>query len=607
MSGMIFNESPGARVLVVLVHGSGCTPKDLRDLVDAVNEAREDLGDVDILRPDYSRTLLGIPITRFINYDIYDDSVDLVKVIDEVFQNRAAKGDGGYDRIILAGHSLGGLLIRKAYLIALGANDDNPYDVPLGPLLWAAHVSRLVLLAGMNRGWSFENKPKHMPFISYLAFRAGDLVSRPLPVARFFRGAERGSPFVVNLRNQWMRRDWLSEEQKKTETGRLLSYDPDGRVRLAPTVQILGTIDDVVSRQDSIDVEAGADFVYLLVRGTSHKNVPMLKQKPYGEVRAKAFRDALTKGIAELRGDRVTPPAARIGPPKDHIVFIMHGIRDVGRWTGGVRASVDRVAASRSQSVHVVTSSYGFLPMLSFLFLGIRRGRVRWFMDRYTEAVARHWGPGTKIHFIGHSNGTYLLASALSCYQTCWVNRVVFAGSVVRRDFPWNDLARRGRVTRVRNDVASADWVVGIFPRLFETLHAQDLGSAGHNGFLDDVGHVDSLRSFFRGGHGAAIVPENHDSVAQFVLADDAVDVTFNKDIKLNNLQTCVTGATLVDRQPVWVVLVSRLCWAVCLSVLLLAYGLGLLLTASWPLALLPHPWNWVVYILLMAAILLTI
>ena len=90
-------------------------------------------------------------------------------------------------------------------------------------------------------------------------------------------------------------------------------------------------------------------------------------------------------------------------------------------------------------------------------------------MDSYTEELA-HYPSATTFDFIGHSNGTYILASALQRYRTLKVNDVYFAGSVVPQKYKWTDLVAAKRVGRVVNVVATNDWVVAIFPRLFEQI-----------------------------------------------------------------------------------------------------------------------------------------
>lgn len=172
------------------------------------------------------------------------------------------------------------------------------------------------------------------------------------------------------------------------------------------------------------------------------------------------------------------------------MVFVLHGIRDMGAWTSEfmhpLQSGFAALHPGTDEKIYVHRAAYGYFSMGSFLLFGDRQKNVRWFMDQVTELRARF--PNLKeIHFIGHSNGTEVLTTALATYRTFKVGRVVFAGSVVRRDFEWSRFV--GRVGQVRNYVGSADWVVALFPKLFELRGFRflnpDLGSAGYNGFED--------------------------------------------------------------------------------------------------------------------------
>lgn len=55
-------------------------------------------------------------------------------------------------------------------------------------------------------------------------------------------------------------------------------------------------------------------------------------------------------------------------------------------------------------------------------------------MGEFTEIKARY--PNLRnVHFIGHSNRTYALGSALKSYRTLRVANIAFARCVLRRDF----------------------------------------------------------------------------------------------------------------------------------------------------------------------------
>jgi pimeloyl-ACP methyl ester carboxylesterase len=141
-------------------------------------------------------------------------------------------------------------------------------------------------------------------------------------------------------------------------------------------------------------------------------------------------------------------------------------------------------------------------------------------MDQYVEAKVLY--PQAEFAFFGHSNGTYLVARALELYPSCRFTRVVFAGSVVRKNYDWQNAIRKGQVVAVLNYVAAADWVVAWFPGALEKLGLQDLGSAGHNGFVQAREHSSGLkvfeRSFLPGQHGAALVEQNWDDIAHFIV-----------------------------------------------------------------------------------------
>jgi hypothetical protein len=274
---------------------------------------------------------------------------------------------------------------------------------------------------------------------------------------------KRGTPFIANLRIQWI---------NLVRTGK----------QVPTTVQILGDIDDVVSTEDNIDLQSGLRFIYLRVSDTGHEDIVRFSEQP-GTHRRDVFRHALLTPVAELTSEYTVPAAQTPQPNVQQVVFVLHGIRDRGGWTDRLAARILEDAKTVGCNVHVRTSSYGHFPMGKFLLVGERQKNVRWFMDQYTEMLALY--PNADMQFIGHSNGTYLLASALVRYSACHFQRVVFAGSVVRTDFPWDQFVGEDRVSAVRNYVATADWVVGIFPHFYEYLPAAFIGAdIGGGGFL---------------------------------------------------------------------------------------------------------------------------
>ncbi len=545
--------------LVVIVHG--LTGQNRGDWYDAV---REFLPDADLLVPEYAS---GV----FSNTDPRRVAEQLAQYIHEADLNRSRRSDNqAYEHIILVGHSGGGLIVRKTYLIAMGyGNDDaminNPQTLP-----WATKVERIVLLAAINRGIS-DAKPKYLSWPMYMLQQLGWAIVPWLGLGRLLLNLRRGSPFVANLRVQWIR----------------LGYAPN--VDLPVTIQLLGDIDEVVAADDSIDILTDANFRYLKVRDTGHSSICDFQASEVGLHRKEKFRQALVTPLDQLDGNTV-PNQNEVGQEQDHIVFVMHGIRDMGLWTEKISRAVESLGQDLGQSVNAITAGYGYFPMIRFLFLGARQDNVRWFMDRYTEAIARY--PKAKVSFIGHSNGTYLLASALQRYRTCRLNHVAFAGSVVPIDYPWDELVRQGRITSIRNDIASADWIVGIFPGFFELLNLGDIGTAGHNGFQDDAPKHSSFTRYFRGNHGAALQPQNHKSLATYILTGKTV---------------APGDGLLVERQDGRVVMLAKLCWLVWSLIVVVAGLLGVLITWLLSTVGIPLLLGWLIYIGLVLLLMYTL
>jgi hypothetical protein len=137
------------------------------------------------------------------------------------------------------------------------------------------------------------------------------------------------------------------------------------------------------------------------------------------EERRNKFTRALTADRHALLGEAITRDqmADTLPPEPDadvtDVVFVVHGIRDKGFWTQKIARTIKRHAGDR-QKIGSWTESYGYFAMLPFILRSVRRRKVEWLMDRYTEARARY--PYATFHYVGHSNGTYLAAAALQLY-----------------------------------------------------------------------------------------------------------------------------------------------------------------------------------------------
>jgi pimeloyl-ACP methyl ester carboxylesterase len=540
-----------SRRLAVLLHAYTGDSGNLADTCEVLLGAYG--SDTDVLMPD-------LPFGVFSMTDPYVVVADLIKQVDDAWETKEKAGSP-YEDVVLVGHSIGSLFVRKLYVAASGETADAPFEPALvnrlaelqasdlkKPRKWAAATQRVILLAGLNSGWTISH---HMTPLRGIVYSAGLWLGRVVHAVSggnlIIMSAHRGAPFITQLRLQW-----LAMRAKQKATG----GTPSG----AKVVQLLGTIDDLVPPEDNVDPVTGSDFVYLDVPFTNHANITKMdSHEEHGVTRAEAFKRALVdNSLAPGIGAPVAVTESDVRRPEPdvtEVVFVVHGIRDEGYWTEKIARRVLQLSeslknATPPRKIAIVTAGYGYFPMLSFLRPGARQEKVEWLMDQYTQAKARY--PNAAFSFVGHSNGTYLLAKALHDYPAVKFKNVLFAGSVVRTDYDWGSLKQRvGAVFNVR---ASEDWVVGWFPHALETVNLQDVGGAGFLGFTKPG--VTQMPGYVIGGHSSALGEVWWDSIAEFVLHG-----------RFNPPQ----NAPVVDKAAGWVsipAVVPLLIWAVIAAVL---------------------------------------
>ena len=455
----------------------------------------------------------------------------------------------GYDEIVLVGHSMGGMLLRKVVLWGNGIEDDR-LGGRTGVRPWAGKVSRFVSLASINRGWSVDPRPAQMGLGRYLAIRIGERLSRWSGSGKLHLALQRGAPFVADSRVQWI--------------DLCRGNGPQG-AKAPLTFHLLGDKDDVVSRDDAADIGVAKDTLFVMLPDTDHGDIATALRGEAGsaaESRRRAILAAMQGRKDQLDIDRTPPLAEDLTVTR--LVYVMHGIRDYGDWSETMARAIREESAKGdgTGTVAVASAKYGRFPMLPFLLYWDRQKNVRWFMDDFTQNKARY--PKLQaIDYVGHSNGSYILASALQRYPSLRVNRVYFAGSVVPKHYPWRSLLDQQRVGTVANVVADGDWVVAIFPRFFEQVAdwggnrpvdgLLDIGSAGFRGFQasQDPSRKVVNYQFAKGGHGVGVDVSDAakaQAIAKYMVHGDTSAMTVFEN----------------GRSPsAWLDVASNLCWVV--------------------------------------------
>jgi hypothetical protein len=532
-------------------------------------------GDIDILAPvlpyrGFFGLLKTTPIEQIVR--------DVVEEIDKTIADREQRGDGGaYERLVLVGYSASAVIARKVAILVHGETADAPFVKELKGLerQWAGSIERIILLAGMSNGWAPEIARDwfQSAFWTLASWYCAILSMLQMPIPTLY-ALRQGQPFIVQTRLEWLaltRSNHLAEKRAaharelRRRGGRCSACEAPPPIFV---VQLLGAIDDLVSPDDSVDiiVHSGDDASFVLIETpdtTHHAAIRMRKPtEEQGRILEDALADGfgpsakslavvcrefaltdqarfllLAKSVSANHDDlkkiaiRHTHMADTLPAHPDEkvtdVVFVIHGIRDKGFWTQKIARAVKEQAERERRTFRSFTGTYGYFAIFPFLAPWVRHWKTGWLMDQYVLMRALY--PKAKFSYVGHSNGTYLLARALLRYPAAKFHHVVFAGSVVRCDYPWAVLLpdvsknRPGQVDKVLNYVATNDWVVAIFAKAFQTLATLfDIGSAGYDGFDDhrrQTRHPDLHEAkFVVGTHEAGIREAHWKDIARFIV-----------------------------------------------------------------------------------------
>jgi pimeloyl-ACP methyl ester carboxylesterase len=469
-------------------------------------------------------------------------------------------------RLILVGHSLGGVLVRRATLDLYG---ENPSDLD--------RIIRLVLLSSTNRGF------EPVTLSQGVGRQLADLLRYHPPILDGLRG----STWITKLRIDWLEKfGGVQIRPKFNETSNeedVVTIDKEVKVVPAHplTVLIDGNRDRVIRPEDSADLEIFEGAIHHVpVEGIGHFDFTLSGLLPGAdggescewrqarELDAETKVKSLEKLADVIRGavvgeyDPKSEPrrpgpgfGLALGAPQSgaggaactpagwlgkggqaslNIVFMIHGIRDYGSWHPWLSESLEAKLADTPGLWRIVPVEYGYFSALQFL-LPVQQKRVVYgFVDRYLNEMVRAFRLmlrlrrflTVRVHIAAHSNGCNILAQAIERDAALSFSRVFLAGCVLRKDF-WS--RHPSRAFSVRNDCATDDWPVGVLCRFlgkFPTPGYWFLGPAGVDGFSGPsvVNLARRGRPFpedskwLTGDHGAAIEPVRIDTIADYLI-----------------------------------------------------------------------------------------
>lgn len=382
--------------------------------------------------------------------------------------------DHAKPEIVLIGHSAGGVLARYAYLIGLGCFGNRRAD-------WAAHVTRIVLLAAPNRGVGLDRLSWPVRVVAWVA----SVTSRRFAAVELLAG----SPFMTNLRVEWVRAfDQLED-------------------RAPIVVQVRGKADPLVEPEDSRDVVSHAKAAQLDLPHATHADIVKVSgvREDSAQQRYRILRQAII-GTVEPNDPEPLPDNEQ---DVTEIVFLLHGIRSgIHDWVPDLQQRLN----NGDDKLLPVGDSYGWFSAYNFAFPLTRRKTLRWFQDLYTYYALRH--PNVPIHFVGHSNGTYMFGQSIRAARSLRFQRVYLAGTVLPRKFRWVD--HEDQVETLVNVCAAKDKPVAWLCSALRGLGMRDIGLGGYDGF--EVTPADTTQLVrIGGGHGAGVAADRLPSIVDYI------------------------------------------------------------------------------------------
>ncbi|WP_091227146.1 alpha/beta hydrolase [Microbacterium sp. 3J1] len=427
---------------------------------------------------------------------------------------RGWAGDNSGERaqtrsVILIGHSIGGILVRAAFLEGAGFGSEPPDAQPDG---WATKVDRIVLLGSPNAGYRVENFPKSwrwaVPLLSGFASFTMESVAA-------------GAFWLADLRLRWLHAMRSLEPRRGAE--------PAGRPLV---VQVFGDDDDLVTRKDIDDSAYMPDTVRTGVSNADHAGLVDLTDPATAPQRWSELEHAVIGAFTNAEDHTPQSPAP--------VHFILHGIRSsayegwIAQLTAALRTGSPHPSADLGpQPPQVVSLNYRFFSAIEFALPFTRRRNVHQFLDAYMATVLTH--SADRFTFTGHSNGTYMMASIMRSVRSVRFRRILLAGTVLPPAFDWATLYARRQIGhfsgedwedgQVHTDRARIDVPVGILAAGISGLGFRDVGAAGVRGFEGPGALLTGRHDLvFPAGHGAALVdhpeyPPRMPEIARFLTA----------------------------------------------------------------------------------------
>lgn len=178
---------------------------------------------------------------------------------------------------------------------------------------------------------------------------------------------------------------------------------------------------------------------------------------------------------------------------KKKVIISLHGIRTRGSWQKDLCPFI----SERGWKYYPL--DYGYFTALQLLCPWTHQSKAKWFRGEYNRICAEN--PGVRPSIVVHSFGSLILAKAIEKYTDLTFDKIVLTGSIVPKDFDWDEIVEQKQFSNVLNIVCVKDIPVKIAK--WFVIGAGDSGGAG----FTDCKIVEERR-YQKGGHSDSHGPD---------------------------------------------------------------------------------------------------
>ncbi|MBS1652832.1 MAG: hypothetical protein JSU07_12560 [Bacteroidetes bacterium] len=166
---------------------------------------------------------------------------------------------------------------------------------------------------------------------------------------------------------------------------------------------------------------------------------------------------------------------------KDYFLFYTHGFNTRGEWKDWLTEVITYEQRNTNVNFILLPWDYGKFKV-KFLIKSARQKAKEKFIARYNE-ILDTYGDCERKCLIAHSFGTYITGTALQENANFICNKVIFAGTILDKNYNWNKLKINGQVDSVHIEICKNDGALLLAKLMRTILKRKWIGFAGREGF----------------------------------------------------------------------------------------------------------------------------